>query len=61
MARLVGLFAASLLLLLGASLIVGHFRQRAIIGQLAGINRSVTNETIEHRSVGTREEQNQKR
>ena len=59
MVRLIGLFAGSVLLVLAASLIVGHFRQRAIIGQLAGINGSITSETIEHRSVGTRHEQNQ--
>ena len=58
MARLIGLFAASVLLVLGTSLIVGHFRQRAIIGQLAEINGSLTSEPIEHRSVGTRDEQN---
>jgi hypothetical protein len=53
MARLFGLFAASLLLLLGASLIVGHFRHEAILGQLAEINRGVIDQPVEHRSVGT--------
>jgi len=48
------------LLLLCASLIVGHFRHKAILGQLAEINRGVTNKPIEHRSVSTTE-QNQKR
>src|SRR4051794_12237316 len=51
--RLVPFFAGSLLLLLCASLIVGHFRHKAILGQLAEINRGVTNKPIEHRSVST--------
>jgi len=51
MARLVGVFVTLVLLMLGASLIVGHFRQQAVLGQLAEMNRGVTNESIEHRSV----------
>ena len=54
MARLVGVFVTLVLLMLGASLIVGHFRQQAVLGQLAEINRGVTNKSIEHRSVSAR-------
>jgi len=54
MARLVGVFVTLVLLMLGASLIVGHFLQQAVLGQLAEMNRGVTNESIEHRSVSAR-------
>ena len=52
MARLIGLFAMSLLLVLGAALIVGHYHDRAVFGQLADINRDL-NRPVEHRSVST--------
>jgi len=52
MARIVGLVAAGLLLVLVAAAIVGHWRERAVYNQLAGYNEPT--DLVEHRSASGR-------
>jgi hypothetical protein len=55
MARLVGLFAATLFVMLAAAIVVGHWRERAIYDHLAEQYPAASDPApIEHRSVTTR-------